>query len=1489
MDPLSIAASIAGLLTITGAIVSRGYAQISQAKKQDTDFAALLNEVASFSGILLGLQSQFNAIGESEDSPFPWFAQGSADTWQETLKTCEQTLTEIKEILESRASSKTVRLMVKGVAMTARIEKLVVQVERFKSLFILCLQLQNNADTRTTTRLTLEVVDILHGIADKQEVMARKADAKEQAELRNKIVDWLGPTSEAMHDDIVRSRDPQSCQWLLERDEFLNWLGSDGFASFWLWGIQGSGKTVIVSKIIEVIESSFLEEGDVMVYHYCRFSDSAASSSARVLGAIAAQLLSRLPESVPVPAILSKLLNRYRSRSYPGLTELREAFHELCQHCRRVFVIIDGLDEVSERAGVLQFLTDLEVVGGVFKVFVASRPEVDLETNFESYLTVPITQSDLQLDMETHVRQQLENLQIGDDEEATQDLIVSELVERAQGMFLWAVCQLDHLSRIRTAITADVLTALPRGLENTFAEILLKLEDEDQSLALNILRVIMFSERALDITELIEAVAMTPNARIRNLRQLRNNSLRRPNDVFQLCGSLIRQSHTTGKISLSHYSVKEFLSLPVLGKSRPNPFYLEGKASQISQFRTCIQYLSLEDFASETFRETLRLAQDPLYSDSDLQVITNFPFLDYASSYWAQHLKYLDEKDFQAIWLLLRGFLDSKEGSFDTWILISQYTHGDYKYPLGSKAVHVAALYGLEVLLAGLLRADPASRTKQTSDGRAPLHIALENEQEVVVDLLLDSTEKIDPLVAESLSVRDQRGRTPLHTAIESGNELAVVKLVTVGADVNAVQSDGSTPISVAVENRWDLLAEFLSQMADSSKTLADGRSLLHIAAQSGSLVWATALLKFHEDQLVDARDENDWTALHYAVDREHAHIARKLLDSDCLIEAYDKNGWTPLHAAIRRQNLECASLLLNRVWPGGKPRTVPPTSSSRATPPDNPTSRASRLLPSRESRRPVPSSSLSGKYAHEPRRDRPQRPDDEEPFSLDVFPLSRRRKPSPLHLAVQESYTDGVRLLAQHQDKLFMLGLDKNETSDCLAVALESGNTDIILVLIQMVSKPDLGKELPRLLALSSDPINEILKEIITTEEIYATHLPHIIPSDMESIVPSMLLLWPEANDAAIITGIKKCPKLAKMLIGNGIPSSRILLEESQEPLLHRALRGVSVDLDFARYLVEQGANVNVKDGVGDTPLLALAESSFAALLQKHQQLSFEAAEYLVSQGADIHALDPRSRGLCHKAASAGNNKILEWALRTLNLNPCSRDKNSRTPLLLAVEGGRIGTVQLLIKHLISNEGGDESATHERVIDAMEYANMRSAPLLRAMIDRSERNIVIVTTLVEADEEAFRKLNSHRQSDVSGLRTAFYIEALTWAIDCNFADAFNFLLPKISKAALRSRTNLDGDSVFHAAAAADGNEYLKTLLQTLISEEDGDGKALYATNIAKEAPMDIVIGRGDGKKFNLLVLHGVVPTLAQISKAKEKGIEVSEELEAQARARSTV
>ena len=958
----------------------------------------------------------------------------------------------------------------------------------------------------------------------------------------------------------------------------------------------------------------------------------------------------------------------------------------------------------------------------------------------------------------------------------------------------------------------------------------------------------MFSQRPLDVSEVIEAAAVTP--KIRSLKQLRRFTLRRTADLFQLCGSLIRQSHSTGKISLAHYSVQEFLSRPSLEKGRRNRFFLQMMVSQQAQLEACISYLCFEDFVSETFKETFRLAKDTRHTDSDLKVFAGTTFLDYAANYWAPHLEVLGSEGLGSVWPLLENFLFSKCGGFESWLLVAQYTHGDYKFPGGTKPIHVAVLHVLKPLMLELLRLDPQCLNLQTSDGRTPLHIALENNHEEILEFLIQQ--------GASLKIADERGRTPLHVAIESGSEIAVTLLVTAGANVNVIQSDGGTPISVAVENRWDSLASFLSQMADPGVLLPDGRSLLHLAAQSGSLIWTITLLESHAERLIDARDANGWTPLHYAVDQTHSKIVLKLILSKCLIKAFDDSGWTPLHAAIRRRNLECASMILNAEWPGGRPRArlpelevMPPVSNIaplevQSTSTESEDSRSERL-------RRVPRRRMSGKYGpHSSPSRSPSRP--EPPVFFQG--LRRPQRPPPLHLAVSDSYVEGAELLCKHPEKLEM---DEGQKVECLEIAIQLENTDLVLILLNIVSKAQVEGLFTKLVTLPSEAVLESVKRTFTIDEVYEDLIPSIMVSNKESLV-RILQTWPDANESLLHRALMCCEtsehrnKLAMILVDNGIPASKVFMEQQKKPLLHSVIE--AHDVNFAKLLIEQGANVDVKNEQGETPLLVLASLDPLQQDQSSQQACLSLARFLVAHAANAQALDQKGRSLCHRAAAAGNTEFLNWALHDLQLQCDLRDHHSRTPLLLAVEHGCLEAVRQLLEHTVSGEEGDDHMRPGRVVSAMEYANMRSSPLLRAMIDRPERKIAIVTFLVEADERAFANLSIDQQSNIADLRNSFYIEVLCWAIDCNFETAFTYLLPKVSKSALFSHMTLDGDNVLHSAAGAVGDDYLKTLLQRLTAHSDANN-ILEATNAHGKTPLDIVVSRGSLKKVAILLRSG--------------------------------
>ncbi|KAF2749094.1 ankyrin [Sporormia fimetaria CBS 119925] len=1514
MDPLSIAASIAGLLTLSGAIISHGYAHISKAKGNRTEFNQLLSEVSSLAGLLHVLQQQHATHGGT-DVPLIRVPGETAETWKVTLERCQTTLNEIKSLIDSLASANAVRLMIRGVSLSNKVASLLNQAERYKTLFALCLQLQNNADSNTSIQLNNEVLVLLQQLRVSQESFWEHAKLKELAESRTKIRDWLGTTTEALHDEIVGARVVGSCQWLVDRHEFNHWLTADGFSGFWLTGNQGSGKSFITSNVIGAIEG-ILADNELILYHYCRFSHSGASSSQQVIAAIMAQLWEQLPQTSPIPEPLRKAADRFRCPSKVKMTKLSEVFFDLCQDFSRIFIVIDGLDELGDRGGILKLLDALPASTPTFKVFVTSRPEDDLEHTFHPYLTVALKPSDVLSDMKAYALRELEVLGI-EDEQSDEPNIAQQLVERSQGMFLWLACQIDHLSRIRTAITTEVITALPQGLERTFEDVLLRLEEEDLALSLEILRVITFSAWPLSLAEVVEAVAVSTHTK--NITQLRRNSLRRHSDVFHLCGSLVRRSELTGGITLAHYSVKEFLLCPCLAKGRRNFFHLEEQSSHKLMVDKCTRYLSMTDPTSEAFRRHFSQPLESLYIGSETDYPGQLAFLKYASSHLSTHLSQLDPDSFQEIWPSLNDFLRHPGGCFETWRTGLEYIHGAYRFPQGAGPIHMAASLGLKLLLTALLEADSALITLRTSDGRTPLHIALENHQDGIVELLMPNPPKdrVDAAEFQSpMSLKDERGRTALHTAIETGNEAVVVQLVTAGADVNATQDDGRTPIFVAVENRWELLAAFLSELADPHQFLPDGRSLLHVAAETGSFVWVAELLQCHKEPLLNSQDKNGWTALHYAVDRQRLRVVSVLVEAGCSIVAWDRKYWTPLHSAIHRQNLESAKLLLIADWtdravlpppqPSLPSRQLDPESSDQtvegpgAQSNDDDLDERLALLtlgngqhdsvstyPGIEGRRDdtadidsnilklpfEPSPSRTGKYP-----DAPFGPNHRKYHRRLKYTSSPRRVDEellgPIGIAAISSYTEGMELLLQFVEKL--------EESDLICdgdfeIALSSKNAQIITMLFKMYDAFDevlahLLLEIP-----VDSVLDETLRSVISTKEVYDKYFQDALVGPLvgrkTDLVQRIIQVWPDPSDEMKHRALRSRPELLKTFLENNLGLPIALLENAPgypEPFLHHLIQ--KQEFDCIRQLVKcPGISIEIRNARGETPLLALAENPSGPSKSAGTSARLSLADLLLSSlGADAHARDENSRGLCHKCARTGDDQFLERVLKVPDMDITSRDKNNRSPLLLAVESGSVRSIELLLKHLQQTESPRLGC--ERIIDAMEYANMRSAPLLRSMVARPERNVAIVTALITAEETAFDQLKPSRQDDLLALRTAFYIEALTWSIECDFKDGFSFLLPKIPRAALTSRTSMDGDTIYHVSAAVPSTDYLKTILQASEGHRDASIKTLMMKNTEKQTPMDIVIKNKFEYKFSMLLHYGVRLADDQREEAEKNG-----------------
>jgi ankyrin repeat protein len=242
------------------------------------------------------------------------------------------------------------------------------------------------------------------------------------------------------------------------------------------------------------------------------------------------------------------------------------------------------------------------------------------------------------------------------------------------------------------------------------------------------------------------------------------------------------------------------------------------------------------------------------------------------------------------------------------------------------RPLHVAAFLGQVTGVALLLDAG-ADVDGIDARGFSPLHWAVRERNQEVVELLLAKGEQIDG--ASSSAANGKRLPTPLFLASSAWDPGVALTLLERGANVDARDASGAASLHVAVRyGRYETVKALLAHGAAVDVCDHEGTTPLHLAARQGD-VPAVDLLLSHGAS-VTALSNGAGTALHEVASHQwpppwykakygtaeldnYVAIARTLLGHGADVRQRSRRGWLPIGLALANRATPIAELLTQR------------------------------------------------------------------------------------------------------------------------------------------------------------------------------------------------------------------------------------------------------------------------------------------------------------------------------------------------------------------------------------------------------------------------------------------------------------------------------------------------------------------------------------------------------------------------------------------------
>ncbi len=408
MDPLSVAASLSGLVLAITQLTSAIYNYGKEVKGAKAEISQLCSDLFALKGALehmrLNLETSIDIDDDEKQTIAPSTSLVRTAEFNDMLSTTD---TFIKSLSKSFNKSSGWRQALKtSLAWPLKkdeIQNELQRLERIKSYFVL-------ANTTDNLELTKQVYIKVHSIASAVDGQQQQQKRKAEEKFRQSVIEWLAPYNPtALYRAALSSKQPGTGKWFID-GPLRNWLSDHSSEQVLLLrGKSGTGKTTLISASYDKTNTLDSDSDHrATAYFFCSFTDLSSQEPVNLFGSLLVQLCSFEPNLWA--AVDHHFPGKQRqSSSTPiqlNLVEIQALFEQTCKALPNVLIFIDAVNESKQPALILSTLWKLIQSLPHLRVVLSSTEELfasPLDSPMPSHRTIRMTPNMVDEDIRDYV------------------------------------------------------------------------------------------------------------------------------------------------------------------------------------------------------------------------------------------------------------------------------------------------------------------------------------------------------------------------------------------------------------------------------------------------------------------------------------------------------------------------------------------------------------------------------------------------------------------------------------------------------------------------------------------------------------------------------------------------------------------------------------------------------------------------------------------------------------------------------------------------------------------------------------------------------------------------------------------------------------------------------------------------------------------------------------------------------------------------------